>query len=213
MFSQPKFETIDTSNLQPFFTGAEAEIFKTENSIIKKRVSKKYRLDEIDKSIRKSRTKKEAKLICKMYDLDIKVPKLIRYDNTSIEMELIKGSTVKEYINIMCQNISNDSLIRDILLKCGKLIKMLHNNDIIHGDLTTLNLLCNENDIYVIDFGLSFISKKVEDKAVDLFTFEKSIKCIHNEKFIKNVLEGYGEMDKEMTNKIDEIRKRGRKRD
>ena len=213
MFSQPKFETIDTSNLQPFFTGAEAEIFKTENSIIKKRVSKKYRLDEIDKSIRKSRTKKEAKLICKMYDLDIKVPKLIRYDNTSIEMELIKGSTVKEYINIMCQNISNDSLIRDILLKCGKLIKMLHENDIIHGDLTTLNLLCNENDIYVIDFGLSFISKKVEDKAVDLFTFEKSIKCIHNEKFIKNVLEGYGEMDKEMTNKIDEIRKRGRKRD
>ncbi|MBU4493256.1 MAG: Kae1-associated serine/threonine protein kinase, partial [Nanoarchaeota archaeon] len=75
----------------------------------------------------------------------------------------------------------------------GKKIAILHNNNIIHGDLTTSNMILN-NEIYFIDFGLSFFSDKTEDKAVDIHLLRQALESKHHEIFknaFKAVLSGY----------------------
>lgn len=39
----------------------------------------------------------------------------------------------------------------------GFLIFRLHQQGIIHGDLTTSNMILKDNKLYLIDFGLSYI--------------------------------------------------------
>jgi TP53 regulating kinase-like protein len=75
-------------------------------------------------------------------------------------------------------------------------VKKLHGVGIIHGDLTTSNMIYANGDIYLLDFGLGALTATVEDKAVDLFLFEKAFIATHphlEEKF-KRVLEEYGEI-------------------
>jgi len=45
--------------------GAEAKIFLDGNSIIKERISKSYRIKDIDKKLRLYRTRSEAKILDK----------------------------------------------------------------------------------------------------------------------------------------------------
>ena len=69
----------------------------------------------------------------------------------------------------------------------------MHKYDIIHGDLTTSNFIINEN-IYVIDFGLSFSSKRIEDKAVDLHLFKEILNSCHSssfDKLLEQIYSGY----------------------
>ena len=63
----------------------------------------------------------------------------------------------------------------------------------------------------MLDFGLAQNTCKVEDKATDIFTFEKAIECVHKEEYTKYIYEGYV-LDKETKNKLGEIIKRGRKK-
>lgn len=105
------------------------------------------------------------------------------------------------------------SSIKDALLKAGVLISKIHNADIVHGDLTTLNFICNE-DVWLIDFGLSFFSSKDEDKATDLYVFEKAIKCAHKIECINWFYDGYKENGSEsVLKRLESVRKRGRKRE
>ena len=72
----------------------------------------------------------------------------------------------------------------------GSKLAEIHNLDIIHGDLTTSNMLlrnnlaasntiiCN-NSLVWIDFGLSYTSTLVEDKGVDLYVLERAISSTH----------------------------------
>ena len=57
--------------------GAEATIYLAEN-VIKERLVKSYRLKEIDESLRKTRTRKEAKLLEKLQKINFPAPKLIK---------------------------------------------------------------------------------------------------------------------------------------
>ena len=68
-----------------------------------------------------------------------------------------------------------------MIIKIGETIGILHKNDIMHGDLTTSNLLYDDktNQIYVIDFGLSQKDCKIEDKAVDLYVLERAFTSTH----------------------------------
>ena len=59
----------------------------------------------------------------------------------------------------------------------------LHNVQIIHGDLTSSNVMVSKTDnssVKLIDFGLSQITDNTEEKAVDLYVFEKSLICENN---------------------------------
>ena len=113
--------------------------------------------------------------------------------------------------------------VRDILEKSnyekicreiGKRVADLHKNEIIHGDLTTSNIIFNDK-IYFIDFGLSFFSKKLEDKAVDLHLLKQALESKHHtiwKKCFDSVLQGYQKAKyyKDVKKRFEIVETRGR---
>ncbi len=116
--------------------GAEAIIIHEGNNVIKDRVSKKYRHPELDKKIIKSRTKKEAKLLDKVSKL-IPAPKPSKTEFNEIIMPFIEGKKLSEYLEQLDY--------KEICKIIGNQIAKLHDNNIIHGDLTTSNMIYVEN--------------------------------------------------------------------
>lgn len=152
-----------------------------------------------------------------------------------IYMEHLHESvTVKDYI--MQQTASGVESCMDALLKLaiaiGRVVGMMHCNHIIHGDLTTSNLLLVGNpadsQIAVIDFGLASMEETAEDKGVDLYVLERALLSTHpsTEPLFEAILHSYketytssssqgnrgGVAADEVLRKLDEIRLRGRKR-
>jgi len=111
-------------------------------------LKKEYRIKEIDEALRKFRTKREAKLLEKV---PIPAPKLISTDDKeTIVMQKINGEKVRDLLD------QKPELAKEI----GEKLAKLHDADIIHGDLTTSNMILDK-EIVFIDFGLSFHSRKV----------------------------------------------------
>ena len=98
------------------------------------------------------------------------------------------------------------------MIQLGKIVKNLHANNIIHGDLTTSNMIRKEDQIYLLDFGLGALTAPIEDKAVDLYLFEKAFVATHPtlEKKFEMVLAEYGE--KAVLDRLEKVRQRGRKK-
>lgn len=183
--------------------GAEAKIFLDENKIIKERTPKNYRIKEIDEKLRFFRTKREAKIIEKS---PINVPKIFSTGKEKIEMEFIEGDLLKDAFDKLEKNKRTE-----ILKKIGKEIRKLHDSGIIHGDLTTANIILKNSEPFFIDFGLGFFSDKEEDKAVDIYLLKQVIESKHydlSEEF-KHVLEGYI-ADKSFIRRLGKIESRGR---
>lgn len=189
--------------------GAEATLIKKSDILVKKRFPKSYRLSILDEKIRKSRTKKESKLLEKASKL-IPVPKLIKSSekDKEIDMEFIEGKKLSENLDNLKNNI-------EVCKQIGENIAKLHDADIIHGDLTTSNMILKENKVYFIDFGLGFESNKIEDKAVDLHLIKEAFEAKHfnhSSNFFKAVLEGYkiSRYYKETLKRLEAVEKRGR---
>ena len=185
--------------------GAESNIVKSsylgEKAVLKDRIPKGYRISEIDDKIRKARTKEEAKLLSDAKRAGVKTPVLydINLQEKSILMEEIDGQMVKDIIN------------EDLAFRIGEEIAKLHSADIVHGDITTSNIMLQDDKLVFIDFGLGRYSPLDEDKAVDLLVLKKSLQSIDYNlavKYFDCVLKGYGRWD--MVNKISDIESRGR---
>ena len=118
--------------------GAEAVIIKNGNLIIKSRIPKSYRYPILDEKIRKLRTRAEAKLLEKASSI-IKVPKVIKVNeqNKTIELEFIKGKKLADNL----EKLDYSKVCNQI----GKSLAKLHDAGIIHGDLTTSNMIYTEN--------------------------------------------------------------------
>ncbi len=198
--------------MENIYKGAEADLSKEKNKIIKERIKKEYRVKELDERLRKTRTKREAKLMDKARRAGVNVPRIIKVDEKKniIEMEYINGKTVKEIL----ENTSakEDEIISE---KIGESVLGLHNANIIHNDLTTSNMLLRDDALYIIDFGLGTSSTRIEDKAIDLVVLKKSLKAAHSEKH-KNIWAGIMEAYrksreyKTVNRRINEIEKRAR---
>ncbi len=191
--------------------GAEAKIFQYKNKIIKDRIKKSYRLPILDKKIRKSRTRHETKILEKVSKL-IPVPKLVSSseESSKIEMSFIDGLKLSD-------NLDKLKDANKICKTLGKQLAKLHDNEIIHGDLTTSNLIYSrkESKLYFIDFGLSYISSRIEDKAVDLHLIKEALEARHfpnHEIFFKQILEGYksSENYKKVLDQFKKVELRGR---
>ena len=187
--------------------GAEAKLFLEGNLILKERFRKTYRIKEIDDKLRGFRTRREAKVLQKLDEINFPAPKLINSDEKeNLVIEKLDGKLVKE---ILGQNYAV------LAAEIGKKIAILHNRLIIHGDLTTSNMIFNK-EIYFIDFGLSFFSDKAEDKAVDLHLLKEALESKHYriwEKCFKIVLDSYRkEANKslETLKRLEAVEKRGR---
>jgi TP53 regulating kinase-like protein len=190
--------------------GAEAKIFEEESKIIKQRFKKSYRLKEIDEKLRSFRTRREAKILQKLEAINFPAPKVIKNDEKeNLIIEKISGHLVK--------NVLEKSDYKKLCNEIGKKIAILHNNLIIHGDLTTSNMILNK-EIYFIDFGLSFFSEKAEDKAVDLHLLEEGLKSKHYkiwEDCFECAIESYKKEAKnsnETLKRLEIVEKRGRYR-
>lgn len=173
--------------------GAEAKIYLDEDMIIKSRIPKSYRHEKLDNQIRTRRTKSEAKILEKARTLKINVPKMhyISKEINAIYLEYIQGERLSETLNSKPEKIQFE-----IMQKIGQQTAKLHNNNIIHGDLTTSNTILQKktNKVFIIDFGLGFISQRIEDKAVDLHLIKQALEAKHfqnNKDLYNNFLKGY----------------------
>jgi bifunctional N6-L-threonylcarbamoyladenine synthase / protein kinase Bud32 len=181
--------------------GAEAKIYESGNKIVKDRIKKGYRLPEIDLKLRRTRTRAEARLI-KMADrAGVPVPKILDVDDKKMKLDIekIEGSKVR------------DVLTPEMCKLLGKELLKLHKANIVHGDLTTSNMILREKEIVLIDFGLSQYSEKVEDKAVDIHLFKECLKSKHFDIWLscwKHFLQSYN--NKDVLKRLEIVERRGK---
>ena len=90
-------------------------------------------------------------------------------------MENIQDSlTARDFINNNLVD-KNSQQLENICKTIGSVVAKLHLHGIIHGDITTSNILITkDNNIVMIDFGLSFMEGTPEDKGVDLYVLERA---------------------------------------
>lgn len=156
--------------------GAEADIYLTlwngKKSILKIREKKDYRNSILDKRIREHRTIRESSIISDVKSFGIPSP-IVYYVDTKackIYMQHISGNLVRDL-----PKTAVIKTCRDI----GKIVGTLHNNGIMHGDLTTSNFIVMNNKVFVIDFGLAQRTEKIEDHAIDLRLFKEILNSAH----------------------------------
>ncbi len=195
--------------------GAEADLYQTKwqnsNAILKIRKIKKYRNSSLDSKIRKQRTIKESQMLSlvKSYGIPTPLVYFVNLDKTSIIMQEIPGKPIHDLPESKIIELSKD---------IGKLVGILHKNGIMHGDLTTSNFILFRSVVFVIDFGLSQISIKPEDHAVDLRLIKEILNSAHAKIMLlswKNFLNGYKSIvgqayHAKITNLVSDIESRGR---
>ena len=239
--------------------------------IIKDRISKSYRIKELDNKIRKQRTKAEKKLLEKASKIINAPDPFPLKEFNKIEMPFIDGKKLSEHLDLFSLQKQ-----KEICKKIGEQTAKLHDADIIHGDLTTSNMILIENNknspasqkdesnyskkylkydkqsknflllinqkisseqserdklggvagdlddgartdfkIFFVDFGLGYISKKLEDKAVDLHLLKQALEAKHFQHWktlFDSVSEGYkiSKECKKVLEKLKAVEKRGR---
>lgn len=143
--------------------GAEADIYRTRwfgnDAVSKIRVQKPYRQKSLDNEIRRNRTLREATMLSNAKETGVRTPFIYFVDPVSAEivMEFIEGINAKEKMD------------ENLALQMGRYAGLLHINNLIHNDLTTSNFINSRNNqLVLLDFGLSFFSERLEDKAVDI---------------------------------------------
>ena len=146
-------------------------------------------------------------------------------ENHKIYMEHYTDSiTVRDYIRQVQSDSDVDyiTVLTPLAAKIGNLLGQMHQKGIIHGDLTTSNMLLRgppeKLDMVLIDFGLSYQDNVAEDKGVDLYVMERAILSTHPnteplfETLLNSYKASYGVGSNEVIKKLDEVRMRGRKR-
>lgn len=200
--------------------GAEASLFLADwhdkRVVIKTRLPKKYRPAKLDTTIRAYRTVHEPQLMSEAKKAGVPTPTIFQVDvkNAVIVMEFIEGKQVKQLLTTLS---SEDRKI--LCTRIGELIAKLHKHGVIHGDLTTSNMILNsEGKIFLVDFGLGEKNSELEAKGVDLHLMKRALQSTHfqfAEECFVAVAKGYatvvGEAEaKNVLAKVKEIERRGR---
>jgi len=200
--------------------GAEASLFLARwhgrKVIVKTRFRKKYRPAELDTKIRSYRTAHEPQLMHEAKKAGVPTPTIFLVDlkNAAITMEFVEGKQVKQLLAIVSKKER-----QELGVKIGELIGKIHKHGVIHGDLTTSNMiLSSEGKIFLVDFGLGEKNTELEARGVDLHLMKRALQSTHYEfadECFRNVLKGYsavlgGEDAEKVFEKIREIERRGR---
>ncbi|PAV14995.1 bud32 kinase [Pyrrhoderma noxium] len=231
--------------LQPL-EDSNADISYTSKPVLfKYRFKKNYRHPTLNASLTKSRVNGEARALKKCQISGVCVPRvhMVNASEGVIALEWIEGNSVRVLLGeedeesepleaneeqnaeslsepLSSYNISQSELMTLIGIEIAK----MHKANVIHGDLTTSNMMLRKSsknngaELVLIDFGLSFNSASVEDKAVDLYVLERAFSSTHpdSESLFEMVLTSYSEEMgtawEPLKKKLDEVRLRGRKR-
>lgn len=220
--------------------GAEGKLYLGEHSgkpcLVKERFVKKYRHPDLDQNLTKERIRTEIKSLARCRAAGIATPEVYHSDlqERKIFMEYYPTAiTAKDYINETVPK-SDDEETRKKLLdrfseSFGRVIGKMHANNIIHGDLTTSNVLLQPSgddivdpwqkyELIMIDFGLSQYQQSPEAKGVDLYVLERALLSTHSTlpTLFDRILEAYSQENENgrdsVISKFEDVRARGRKR-
>jgi TP53 regulating kinase-like protein len=199
--------------------GAEADLWLDPDwngvkALVKRRGEKKYRNPELDREIRRSRTIREASIIHRAKKAGVPTPVIYQVDpeSATIVMEFVDGDRVRDVVDSL-EADERRSLFRLIGVMAGR----LHGAGIIHGDLTTSNIIRTHDRIVFIDFGLGEVSRETEKRGVDLNLMQRMLTSTHfrhTEELFAAFQEGYrnalGAEAGEALDRMEEIARRGR---
>jgi len=196
--------------------GAEAELRRTEflgrPAVDKTRIPKSYRLPELDDGLRRSRIRTEVRLMAEARTAGVSVPILYDIDlpEAKIIMEYISGPTVKEVLD------RGGPGTLPVAREMGRVVGRLHRAGIVHGDLTTSNMLWRDGRIVMIDFSLGGRDRGREARGVDLHLLREGMVSAHARAtaYYREVVRGYREVMGPETDgviaTVKEIESRGR---
>src|SRR5207245_4122353 len=148
---------MDTPSLTstPLHRGAEADLYLATigpwKVIVKRRVRKEYRNPILDERIRHDRTISEASVIHEAKGAGARVPSIVGVDieNNAIVMTHLDGTVARE-----CFDDMGKSEAQKLLRSIGEQIGLLHKAGIVHGDLTTSNVIVYTRAApSIVDFG------------------------------------------------------------
>jgi TP53 regulating kinase-like protein len=199
--------------------GAESVIYKIEQwgspFVLKWRQTKPYLLKDIDSHLRKLRTSRECKMLTVSRLLGVPTPAVysVDLDKHMIMMDFISGTQFKQ----LAGQISRSDL-SSLSRGFGKLIALLHEGNVVHGDPTTSNVIVDDKSrMWIVDFGLSEMNATLEMKGVDLHLIYRALETTHwdlQETMLDSTLEGYidilGSTAEPTLSRMKEIRERGR---
>jgi N6-L-threonylcarbamoyladenine synthase/protein kinase Bud32 len=193
--------------------GAEADLYLRGDRVSKIRIRKAYREPHLDRHLRRTRTRREARLLSLARRAGVATPYVRDVDNVSytVEMMHVPGEQVRRLL----PRLSREER-RRLCVRIGEAVGRLHSANIVHGDLTTANMLLHEGRVYFIDFGLGAVSDAVEDKGVDLLVFKKVLHSTHYRyegECWKGFVEGYTRAYKKSAEALERLRiiaRRGR---
>ncbi|KAG6423196.1 hypothetical protein SASPL_113584 [Salvia splendens] len=149
--------------------GAEARVFESNfvgrRSVVKERFSKKYRHPLLDSKLTLKRLNAEARCLTKARKLGVSTPALYAVDPLlhTLTFEYVEGPAVKDVLLEFGLHGIVEERLDDIATQIGDAIGKLHDGGLIHGDLTTSNMLVHN-----------------EDKAVDLYVLERALLSMHS---------------------------------
>jgi Kae1-associated kinase Bud32 len=179
------------------YRGAEADLYRGSweglDAVFKVRKPLPYRLPELDAVIRRQRTIHEAEMIGLAKRAGVRTPHLYFIDLTSstLVMEYVEGDRLKDAVPIL-----SPADLKKAFRLLGEDAARLHSSGIMHGDLTTANVVRKDGTLVFLDFGLSIHSDRVEDHAVDLRLIKETLSGAHSEvaqTAMAELLEGYRE--------------------
>lgn len=162
--------------------GAEAVVILGKDSVEKRRCSKRYRVRSLDTRLIAERTRAEARIISMARRSGVPTPIIRDVTGDTLVMERVEGPLLKEVLTT--ENVR----------EAGRMVGRLHSAGIIHGDLTTSNIIVRGENCVLIDFGLSLVSSEIEARGVDLHVFFQTLESTtgDHETLQRAFTEGYG---------------------
>jgi TP53 regulating kinase-like protein len=183
--------------------GAEATVTLEENVVRKWRLPKSYRQKELDEALRQERTLREARIISDARRHGVPTPIIFDVSRFELRMEYVVGRKLKDVISPELSSMA------------GEMVGRLHKASIIHGDLTTSNMIVHDGRIYLIDFGLAFYDGSVEAQGVDVHVYFQTLESTHDNsaRLLEAFKVGYASTYEEaraVLERVKEIKARGR---
>lgn len=213
---------IGTADLELLSQGAEARVwegsFLGKFVVVKQRFSKQYRHPVLDSKLTVGRLNQEVRSMLRARKSGVLTPVIynVEHEAATIYMERIDGASVRDLL--LSGNLNSDE-VDSMMEKIGHAVATLHDAGLIHGDLTTSNMLVRRSDsaMVLIDFGLSYNSTIPEDKGVDLYVLERAFTSAHSKQtdMFDTLMTSYKRHSRQWSsifNKFAEVRMRGRKR-
>lgn len=196
--------------------GAEAVVERADylglDAVAKRRLPKRWRHPDLDARLRAARTKHEARLLAAAKAAGARAPHVydVRAAEATLVMERLDAVRLREAIEL-----ADAERRTQLLRKAGALVAALHDADVVHGDLTTSNLLASDGEVMVLDFGLGATSPEAEAKGVDLHVLAEALEATHarHGDLFGVFWEAYAAASPragEVAEVLDAIRKRGR---